>query len=187
MSDNQTHVVHDENKRICYHGLPNTTQPLVNTARAFLEALVEGRALRNLCCVCVRWQVPFFVDRASGAAVVAEPAPGVPAATAVSAAVSAALGSQLLLPLTELLTAPPEQLPAIVASLAPGSSNSSYGGAHPLLCMYARTHARSRSRTCAGVHTALLGCIYRLPWVLSTPSSDRMQGKLTICRGRDHM
>ena len=53
-------------------------------------------------------------------AVVATPPPGVPAASALAAAISAALGSPVPLSLHSLLAADAAQLPAIAADLAPG-------------------------------------------------------------------
>ena len=76
------------------------------------------------------WQVPFFVDLDGKVAVVATPPPGAPAASALAAAISAALGSPVPLPLQSLLAADAAQLPAIAAELAPGSLSE---GQHPLI------------------------------------------------------
>jgi hypothetical protein len=67
------------------------------------------------------------VDLAGKTAVVATPPPGVPAASALAAAISAALGSPVPLPLQSLLAADTAQLPAIAAELAPGGLNDGTG------------------------------------------------------------
>lgn len=71
--------------------------------------------------------MPFFVDLGSKTAVVATPPPGVPAASALAAAISAALGSPVPLPLQSLLAADAAQLPAIAAELAPGGLGDGTG------------------------------------------------------------
>jgi hypothetical protein len=67
------------------------------------------------------------VDLDGKMAVVATPPPGVPAASALAAAISAALGSPVPLPLQSLLAADAAQLPAIAAELAPGGLNGGNG------------------------------------------------------------
>ena len=70
-------------------------------------------------------------------AVVATPPPGVPAASALAAAISAALKSPVPLSLQSLLAADAAQLPAIAADLAPGGLSE---GQHLLIlckiCMH---------------------------------------------------
>lgn len=73
-------------------------------------------------------QVPFFVDAASGEAVVASPPAGLPVAHVLAAALSAALGSPLPLPLEALLSVPPAELPAVAAAVSPGGTGCPAGG-----------------------------------------------------------
>ena len=71
--------------------------------------------------------MPVFVDVEGKTAVIAAPPPGVPAATVLAAAISAALGSPLPLPLQSLLVADAALLPGIAAELAPGGLSQSTG------------------------------------------------------------
>jgi hypothetical protein len=75
-------------------------------------------------------QVPFFVDTDGRNAVIAMPPPGVPAAGVLAAAISAALGSPLQLPLQSLLVADAALLPQMAAELAPGGLRQGAGKPH---------------------------------------------------------
>lgn len=71
------------------------------------------------------------MDAFTGGIVIAEPPSGVPPVAAVAAAVSAALGAPLSLPLAPLLTAPPQDLPAVAAAVAPGGCAPEGHGVFP--------------------------------------------------------